>query len=40
MLLILPSIDWESIGNKFPYRVRQAAGDSALGNYKFNMAKF
>ncbi len=30
------SIDWESIGNKF-YRVRQAAGDSALGNYKFNM---
>ena len=31
------SIDWESIGNKFPYRVRQAAGDSALGNYKFNM---
>ena len=31
------SIDWESISNKFPYRVRQAAGDSALGNYKFNM---
>lgn len=31
------SIDWESIDNKFPYRVRQAAGDSALGNYKFNM---
>ena len=31
------SINWASIGNKFPYRVRQAAGDSALGNYKFNM---
>lgn len=31
------SIDWSSIGNKFPYRIRQAAGDSALGSYKFNM---
>ena len=31
------SINWASIGNKFPYRIRQAAGDSALGNYKFNM---
>ena len=32
------SIDWESMGRKFPYRLRQAAGDnSALGRYKFNM---
>lgn len=31
------SINWAAIGNQFPYRVRQAAGDSALGNYKFNM---
>jgi len=32
------SIDWGSIGAKFPYRLRQAAGDnSALGRYKFNM---
>lgn len=31
-------INWESIGNKFPYRIRQAAGDqSALGRFKFNM---
>lgn len=31
------SINWDAIGNKFPYRIRQAAGDSALGNFKFNM---
>ncbi|OOR99082.1 L,D-transpeptidase [Canicola haemoglobinophilus] len=31
------SIDWSSIGSRFPYRIRQAPGDSALGNYKFNM---
>lgn len=32
------SIDWENMGRKFPYRLRQAAGDnSALGRYKFNM---
>ncbi|ABR74451.1 L,D-transpeptidase [Actinobacillus succinogenes] len=32
------NINWGSIGNKFPYRLRQAAGDnSALGRYKFNM---
>lgn len=32
------SIDWASIGAKFPYRLRQKAGDnSALGRYKFNM---
>ncbi|WP_032092962.1 L,D-transpeptidase family protein [Necropsobacter rosorum] len=31
------SINWETIGSKFPYRLRQAPGDSALGNYKFNM---
>ncbi|MCW9718110.1 L,D-transpeptidase family protein [Avibacterium sp. 21-599] len=31
------SINWEAMGNKFPYRIRQAPGDSALGNYKFNM---
>ena len=31
------SIDWNTIGKNFPYRIRQAAGDSALGNYKFNM---
>ena len=31
------SINWSSIGDRFPYRIRQAAGDSALGNYKFNM---
>lgn len=30
-------IDWEDMGHKFPYRIRQAPGDSALGNYKFNM---
>ena len=31
-------INWAAIGNKFPYRLRQAAGDnSALGRYKFNM---
>ena len=31
------SIDWTTMG-KFPYRLRQAAGDnSALGRYKFNM---
>lgn len=31
------SIDWSTMG-KFPYRLRQAAGDnSALGRYKFNM---
>lgn len=31
------SINWEGIGKNFPYRIRQAPGDSALGNYKFNM---
>ncbi|OOF83397.1 L,D-transpeptidase [Rodentibacter ratti] len=31
------SIDWNKIGKNFPYRIRQAPGDSALGNYKFNM---
>ncbi|OOF68338.1 L,D-transpeptidase family protein [Rodentibacter caecimuris] len=31
------SIDWNNIGKNFPYHIRQAAGDSALGNYKFNM---
>lgn len=32
------SIDWASVGAKFPYRLRQKAGDnSALGRYKFNM---
>lgn len=31
------SIDWNSIGKNFPYRIRQAPGDSALGSYKFNM---
>lgn len=31
------SINWAAIGSKFPYRIRQAAGDSALGNFKFNM---
>ncbi|PJG83110.1 L,D-transpeptidase family protein [Caviibacterium pharyngocola] len=31
------SINWSAIGSKFPYRLRQAPGDSALGNYKFNM---
>lgn len=31
------SINWNTIGKNFPYRIRQAAGDSALGNYKFNM---
>lgn len=31
------TIDWSTIGRQFPYRVRQAPGDSALGNYKFNM---
>lgn len=30
-------IDWENIGAKFPYRIKQAPGDSALGSYKFNM---
>lgn len=32
------TIDWENMSStKFPYRLRQAPGDSALGNYKFNM---
>lgn len=32
------NINWAGIGKKFPYRLRQAAGDnSALGRYKFNM---
>ncbi|QLB13284.1 L,D-transpeptidase-like protein [Bisgaardia hudsonensis] len=31
------SINWTEIKGKFPYRIRQAAGGSALGNYKFNM---
>lgn len=31
------SIDWESITSYFPYHIRQAPGDSALGQYKFNM---
>ena len=32
------NINWGSIGAKFPYRIRQAAGDhSALGRFKFNM---
>lgn len=32
------SIDWTTIGAKFPYRLRQKAGDnSALGRFKFNM---
>lgn len=31
------SINWSEIGNRFPYAIRQAPGDSALGNYKFNM---
>ncbi|WP_133543282.1 L,D-transpeptidase family protein [Mesocricetibacter intestinalis] len=32
------SIDWASVGSRFPYHLRQAAGDhSALGRYKFNM---
>lgn len=31
------SINWAEVGSKFPYRIRQAPGDSALGNYKFNM---
>lgn len=32
------NIDWATIGSRFPYRLRQAAGDqSALGRYKFNM---
>ncbi len=32
------SINWNSIGNKFPYHVRQNAGEqSALGRFKFNM---
>lgn len=31
------SIDWNTIGTNFPYRIRQAPGGSALGNYKFNM---
>ncbi|OOF54816.1 L,D-transpeptidase [Rodentibacter genomosp. 2] len=31
------SIDWNKVGKNFPYRIRQAPGDSALGNYKFNM---
>lgn len=31
------SIDWATIGSRFPYHIRQAPGDSALGNYKFNM---
>ncbi|MFU2113896.1 L,D-transpeptidase family protein [[Pasteurella] aerogenes] len=31
------SINWATIGSRFPYHIRQAPGDSALGNYKFNM---
>ncbi|PJG86623.1 L,D-transpeptidase [Conservatibacter flavescens] len=32
------SLDWSKIDpKKFPYRLRQRPGDSALGNYKFNM---
>lgn len=32
------TIDWENMtAKKFPYRLRQAPGDSALGNFKFNM---
>ncbi|MDO4626501.1 MAG: L,D-transpeptidase family protein [Pasteurellaceae bacterium] len=32
------NINWSAVGAKFPYRLRQAAGDnSALGRYKFNM---
>ncbi|PVX40496.1 L,D-transpeptidase-like protein [Pasteurella langaaensis DSM 22999] len=32
------NINWDSIGKRFPYRIRQAAGDhSALGRFKFNM---
>ncbi|AAU37429.1 MULTISPECIES: L,D-transpeptidase family protein [Basfia] len=32
------SINWAAIGSKFPYRIRQDAGDnSALGRFKFNM---
>lgn len=32
------NINWATIGSKFPYRIRQAAGDhSALGRFKFNM---
>lgn len=31
------TINWETVGSKFPYHIRQAPGDSALGNYKFNM---
>ena len=32
------TIDWENMSSKkFPYRLRQAPGDSALGNFKFNM---
>ncbi|MDU8925203.1 L,D-transpeptidase family protein [Pasteurellaceae bacterium LIM206] len=32
------TINWSAMGNKFPYRLRQDAGDnSALGRFKFNM---
>ncbi|MGC6405657.1 L,D-transpeptidase family protein [Bisgaard Taxon 45] len=32
------TIDWENMtAKKFPYRLRQVPGDSALGNFKFNM---
>lgn len=31
------SIDWENMEGEFPYRLRQAPGNSALGNFKFNM---
>lgn len=32
------NINWATVGAKFPYRIRQAAGDqSALGRFKFNM---
>ncbi|EIJ68797.1 L,D-transpeptidase family protein [Pasteurella bettyae] len=32
------NINWASIGSKFPYHIRQDAGDnSALGRFKFNM---
>lgn len=32
------TIDWENMtAKKFPYRLRQVPGDSALGDFKFNM---
>ena len=37
ILSILTQLIGVVLGDKFPYRIRQAAGDSALGNYKFNM---